>query len=238
MSQKRPLKEVLISESGGIEVGPFSLSAFDPGYYRADVSILDASGNKVLSERGDFILLSQPYPVFPWVYSKQHRPFPEPAQLFILATQSFMTRKYEQAHSYLDQAIKIKDEPATRLLLGKVLYALHRYQDSLTAVFPAYQSAGDREAAKLIAANYAALEDWSSALVYLEKLMAQATEISILNLAAECYLNLKQPEKALLLLRKSLELNPSQTHMIDLEEKIKKQLKNKNNHYEPGLFTS
>ena len=149
-----------------------------------------------------------------------------------------MIREYEQAHSYLDQAIKIKDEPATRLLLGKVLYALHRYQDSLTAVFPVYQSAGDREAAKLIAANYAALEDWSSALVYLEKLMAQATEISVLNLAAECYLNLKQPEKALLLLRKSLELNPAQPHMRDLEEKVKKQLKIKNNHYEPGLFTS
>jgi len=238
MSQKKSLEEVLVSESGGIEVGPFSLSSFDPGYYHADVSILDASGHKILSERGNFILLSQPYPVVPWVYSKQHRPFPEPTQLFILATQSFMTRKYEQAHSYLDQAIKIKDEPATRLLLGKVLYALQRYQDSLTAVFPVYQSAGDREAAKLIAANYAALEDWSSALIYLEKLMAQATEINVLNLAAECYLNLKQPEKALLLLRKSLELNPAQTHMKDLEEKIKKQLKIKNNHYEPGLFTN
>jgi GWxTD domain-containing protein len=231
MSQKKPLEEVLVSESGGIEVGPFSLSSFDPGYYHADISILDASGHKVLSKRGNFILLSQRYPVIPWVYSKQHMPFPEPTQLFTLATQSFMTRKYEQAHSYLDQAIKMKDEPAVRLLLGKVLYALHRYQDSLTAVFPVYQSAGEREAAKLIAANYAALEDWSSALIYLEKLMAQATEINVLNLAAECYLNLKQPEKALLLLRKSLQLNPAQPHMRDLEEKIKRQLKIKNNHY-------
>ena len=122
-----------------------------------------------------------------------------------------------------------------RLLLGKVLYALHRYQDSLTVVFPVYQSAGEREAAKLIAAkliaaNYAALEDWTSALSYLEKLMTQATEISVLNLAAECYLNLNRPEKALPLLRKSLELNPAQTHIKDLEDKTKKQLKIKNNY--------
>jgi len=231
MSQRKPLEEVLVSESGGIEVGPFSLSSFDPGYYRAEVSILDASGHKVLSERENFVLLSQSYPLLPWVYSKQHRPFPQPSQLFTLATQSFMTRKYEQAHSYLDRAIKMKDEPATRLLLAKVLYVLHRYQDSLTVVFPVYQSAGEREAAKLIAANYAALEDWTSALIYLEKIMAQTTEISVLNLAAECYLNLNQPEKALPLLRKSLELNPAQTYIKNLEEKTKKQLKIKDNHY-------
>lgn len=231
MSQRKPLEEVLVSESRGIEVGPFTLNSFSPGYYRAEVSILDASGHKILSESENFILLSQPHPVLPWVYSKQHKPFPEPSQLFTLATQSFMTRKYEQAHSYLDRAIKMKDEPATRLLLAKVLYALHRYQDSLTVVFPLYQSAGEREAAKLIAANYAALEDWTSALVYLEKLMAQATEISVLNLAAECYLNLNNPEKALPLLQKSLELNPAQTYIKNLEEKTKKQLKIKDNHY-------
>ncbi len=231
MSQKKPLKEVLVSENGAIEVSPFSLNSLNPGYYRVEASILDSSGRKVLSERENFILLSRPYPVLPWTYTKQHKPFPQPSQLFTLATQCFMTRKYEQAHSYLEQAIKMKDEPATRFLLAKVLYALHRYQDSLTVVFPVYQTGEQREAAKLIAANYAALEDWTSALVYLEKLMAQAKEISVLNLAAECYLNIDQPEKALPLLRKSLELNPDQTYIKELEEKTKKKIKIKSKHY-------
>lgn len=226
MSQRKRLEEVLVSESRGIDVGPFSLSSFQPGYYRAEVSILDASGHEVLSEKENFVLLSQPHPVVPWVYSKQHQPFPEPSQLFTLATQSFMTRKYEQAHSYLEQAIKMKDEPETRILQAKVLYALHRYQDSLAVVFPVYQSSGEREAARLIAANYAALEDWTSALVYLQKLMVEATEISVLNLAAECYLHLNQPDKALPLLQKSLQLNPAQSDIKNLEEKTKKQLKN------------
>jgi tetratricopeptide (TPR) repeat protein len=56
--------------------------------------------------------------------------------------------------------------------------------------------------------------------------MEQAAEIEVLNLAAECYLNLNQPEKALPLLQKSLELNPNQARIKELEEKTKKRLEN------------
>jgi hypothetical protein len=57
--------------------------------------------------------------------------------------------------------------------------------------------------------------------------MEQAAEISVLNLAAECYLNLSQPEKALPLLQKSLELNLNQARIKELEEKTKKSLERK-----------
>ncbi len=227
LSQKKPLQDILDSESGGINVSSISLRSLDPGYYRAEVSILDDRGLKTLSERENFILLSQPYPVLPWVYTKQYRAFPESDQLMTLATQCFMTQKYEKAQAYCEQAMKLKDEPSTRLLLAKVLYALHRYQDSANIVSPVYESVEQRESGKLLAANYAALKDWTSALIYLEKLMAQAKEISVLNLAAECYLNLNQPERALPLLRESLVLNPDQPSIKDLEEKTQNQIKNK-----------
>jgi hypothetical protein len=55
-------------------------------------------------------------------------------------------------------------------------------------------------------------------------LMAEATEVSVLNLAAECYLNLDRPEKALPLLQKSLTLLPGQAPIRDLEEKTRKRL--------------
>jgi tetratricopeptide (TPR) repeat protein len=118
----------------------------------------------------------------------------------------------------------MRDEPKTRLLLAKSLYALKLFKDSLTVVFPVYHATQNREAAKTIAANYAGLEDWTTALVYLEKLMEQAAEISVLNLAAECHLNLDQPDKALPLLQKSLKLNPNQARIKELEEKTKKRL--------------
>jgi tetratricopeptide (TPR) repeat protein len=138
-----------------------------------------------------------------------------------------MTQKYEQALAYCKQAMELKDEPSTRLLLARVLYALHRYQDSVNTVLPVYESVEQRGSGKLIAASYAALKDWSTALSYLEKLLAKAREISVLNLAAECYINLNQPERALPLLRESLTLNPAQPSIKDLEEQTQKQIKNK-----------
>jgi GWxTD domain-containing protein len=221
-SYKRPLSEVLAPDGNGIDSGPLSLSSLKPGYYRILASIIDESGTKLLSEKENFILLSQPYPVIPWTYSKLHNFFPDQEQLYILASQYFMSKDYQLAKSSLEQALKLKDTAQARLLLAKTFYALGRYKDSLAIIFPIYQATQDREAAKIIAVNYAGLEDWSSALIYLEKLMEQATEISVLNLAAECYLNLKQPEKALPLLRKSLELNPNQDKIKELEKKAKK----------------
>lgn len=226
LSQRRSLEDIFDSESGGINIGPISLSPLDPGYYRAEVSILDDSGQKTLTERENFILLSQSHPILPWVFTKQYRTFPESGQLKILATQCFMTQKYERAHSYLEQAMKLKDEPSTRLLLAKVLYALHRHKDSMNIVSPVYESVEQRESGKLLAANYAALKEWNKALTYLEKLLAKAKEISVLNLAAECYINLNQPERALPLLRESLELNPAQPSIKDLKEQTQKQMKN------------
>jgi GWxTD domain-containing protein len=219
---KKPLSGVLFPGGSGIDIESFSLSSLKPGYYRLEVSILDATGSSILNERENFILLAQPYPVLPWVFSRQHKTFPDPDHLFLLSTQYFMTQKYNEARKFLEQSFKIKDEPRTRLLLAKVLYALGRHEESLTLIFPVYQAAREREAAKIIALNYSGLKDWSSALIYLEKLMEESVEVSVLNLAAECYMNLNQSEKALPLIKKSLELNPNQEKIKEMEKKVKK----------------
>ncbi len=226
LSQRIPLLDIYDSRSGGINAGPISLSSLEAGYYRAEVSILENNGQKSLSARENFILLSRPAPVLPWVYTKQYRAFLEPEQLRILATQCFMTHKYEEAQTYCERAMKLKDEASTRILLAKVLYALQNYSDSVKIVSPVYESVEQRESGKLLAANYVALKDWTTALTYLEKLLTKAKEIGVLNLAAECYINLEQPERALPLLRESLELNPAQPSIKDLEEQTQKQIKN------------
>jgi GWxTD domain-containing protein len=227
LSERTPLLDIFDSKSGGINIAPFSLSSLEPGYYHVELSILENSDHKTFTKKENFILLARPNPVLPWAYTKQYRAFPEPGQLRILATQCFMTQKYKQAQSYCEQAMKLKDEPSTRLLLAKVLYALKKYQDSINTVSPIYESVEQRESGRLLAANHAALEDWQTALTYLEKLLAKAKEISVLNLAAECYINLNQPDKALPLLRESLALDPTQPSVKDLEEHAQKQIKNK-----------
>jgi len=92
--------------------------------------------------------------------------------------------------------LKLKDDPDSRLLLAKSLYGLGMYKESLSQASIVNARLGDRESAKVIALDHAGLKDWEAALTYLEKLMAEATEIPVLNLAAECYVAVGRPEKA------------------------------------------
>ena len=88
-----------------------------------------------------------------------------------------------------------------RLLLAKSLYGLGLYRESLEHAKAVHDRGGDRESAKVMALDQAGLKDWAAALSTLETLMAEATEISVLNLASECHLALGHPERALPLLQ-------------------------------------
>jgi len=84
-----------------------------------------------------------------------------------------MTEKYEQSRDTLEKAQNIKDKPEARLLLAQTLFALQQYAESLRIATTLYNVTRNREAAKVIAANYSALENWSQSLVYLEKLLEE-----------------------------------------------------------------
>lgn len=221
-SLKKSLTDAIGPDGVSLDSGFFSLSSLKPGYYQAQVSILDENGIRHLNEKENFILLSQSYPIIPWSYSKQHNPSRSPEHLYILASQYFMTRQYTKARDNLEKILEKTDSSQARMLYGKTLYALGQFQESITNLSPLHQRTQNREAAKVISLCYFALKDWASALVYLEKLMQQAVELSVLNLSAECYINLDQPEKALPLIQKSLELDPSQVKIREMEDRIKK----------------
>ena len=202
--------------------GTVPLKDVKPGYYRAEISARAADGRTVLAQKENFVVLSQPVPVVPWGYARLHGPFPGPEHLKILASQYFLTGDYERARAALEKTLKDRDDPSVRLLLAKTLYGLGLFKESLGHALPLYERAPDREAAKAIALDYAGLKDWNSALIYLDKLMAEATEVPVLNLAAECHLALDRPERALPLLQKSLSLVPDQPVIKALEEKTRK----------------
>jgi GWxTD domain-containing protein len=201
--------------------GTVPLKDVKPGYYRAEISARAADGRTLLTQKENFVVLSQPVPVVPWGYARLHGPFPGPEHLKILASQYFLTGDYGRARDALEKTLKDRDDPAARLLLAKALYGLGFFKESLGHALPLYERAPDREAAKVVALDYAALKDWNSALTYLDKLMAEATEVTVLNLAAECHLALNRPEKALPLLQKSLSLVPDQPAIKALEEKTR-----------------
>jgi len=204
--------------------GTVPLKDVKPGYYRAEISVRSADGRALLAQKENFVVLSQAVPVIPWVYARLHGPFPGPEHLKVLGSQYFLAGDYEPARDAFEKVLRQKDDADSRLLLAKSLYSLGRYKDSLGHALPLYERAPDREAAKVIALDYAALKDWNSSLTYLDKLMAEATEIPVLNLAAECHLALDRPEKALPLLQKSLALVPDQPVVRAMEEKTRKRL--------------
>jgi GWxTD domain-containing protein len=202
--------------------GTVPLKDLKPGYYRAEISVRAADGRTLLAQKENFVVLSQAVPVIPWIYARLHGPFPGPEHLKVLGSQYFLAGDYERARAALENVLRQKDDADSRLLLAKSLYGLGRFKESLGQALPLYERAPDREAAKVIALNYAALKDWNSALTYLDKLMGEATEVTVLNLAAECLLALDRPEKALPLLQKSLSLVPDQPAIKALEEKTRK----------------
>lgn len=215
------LAEAASGPGGGVYFGPFALANIKPGYYRADVSLI-VGDKAVLTERENFIVLAKPYPVLPWVYAKVHNPFPSAEHLGVLGSQHFMAGEFADALDLFERSAKMKDDPVTGLYIGKSLFALGRFRESLAQLVPCYEVTRDRETAKVIALDHAGLKDWASALIYLDKLMVEATEVSVLNLAAECHMNLGEPAKALPLIEKSLSLDPAQPLIREMGERAKK----------------
>ncbi len=204
--------------------GTVPLADIKPGYYRAVVTAAGPDGRPVLSTKENFVVLSRTTATVPWTYARMHGPFPGAEHLRVLGAESFLAGDYARAQALLEKALTFHDDSETRLLLAKTLYGTGRFKESLDQALPLFERNPDRETAKVIALDYAGRKDWNAAVGYLEKLMSEATEIGVLNLAAECYLNLDRPEKALPLLQKSLSLLPGQPQARDLEEKTKKRL--------------
>ncbi len=218
----RPLEDVL-GPGGEMEASArFDLSGVKPEYYEARASVQEADGRILLGAAEPFVLLAQAAPTIPWTLARVRDAFPNPEALTVLATQRFTTGGSDRAVPLLERALALKDSPAARLLLAKTLYSLNRYDESIAAAKPVYEAGGNREAGKILALSLAALKDWSGALVYLEQLLEGAIEVEVLNLAAECLLQLDRPGEAVPLLERSLGLAPSQPAALALLEQARK----------------
>jgi GWxTD domain-containing protein len=204
--------------------GTVPLKDIKPGYFRAEVSLRSPDGQTVLAAKENFVVLAQPAPVVPWVYARLHGAFPGPEHFKVLAAQHFLKGEYAGSRAALERVLADRDDPDARLLLAKSLYGLGLFKESLAHAVAVHERAKDRESAKVIALDHAGLKDWSAALPYLERLLAEATEVSVLNLAAECHLALGKADKALPLIEKSLALLPDQPAVKALEEQTRKRL--------------
>ncbi|MFW6159780.1 MAG: GWxTD domain-containing protein [Acidobacteriota bacterium] len=218
----KPLNELLVSNNNIVDIADIKPDGLTPGYYQVRLTLLDPQGNDLLSRNAPFIILTREFPVIPLVYGKIRPAFPSPEDLFLLASQYYLSGSYSEARKNLEKLLSIQDSIQAKLLLAQTLFALHKYEEALSIALPLYEDSGERDAGKVIAASYGSLGDWQKAADYLEQLLAKATEVSLLNLAGEAYYNLNLPEKSLFYLKKSLELQPDQPDIIKLKEQIEK----------------
>ena len=163
----------------------------------------------------------------PWVFSRIRPPYPNPNDIYLLASEYFLNENYDQAEKLLQQLMKLRPDPSTKLLLAKTFFACQNYKEALILAQPLFEKNHLREAGKILAVIHAKQKNWTQALNYLEQLLAKATEIPLLNLAAQGYAALGQPQKALEYVNKSLDLKKDQPELQTFKEKLIKSLKNK-----------
>jgi len=206
---ERKFGREIINDKGEIWCEPLELSQFKPGYYQLEVSLLEGDRLKA-TQKDNLIILSAAALTAPWVYARVHQPPPSTEWTKMLASQHFLKGNYTEARKLLEDILASQSDNESMLLLAKTFYALGDYRQSLSLALTVYEKTRDREAGKVIALDYASLKDWKPALIYLEELLAEGTEVSVLNLAAEAHFNLGEKEKAVALLEKSLSLIPDQ----------------------------
>jgi len=223
---KKNISEFLEPDGYGLNVAPVSLDSLRPGYYSAELSVLDKEDKPILEENVNFVILAQTHPIIPRTYSRLHPEFPNAEHLYLIASQYYRKEQYQKAQQNLERLLNMKESTSAKILLAQTLFAMKKYQDSLAVVGPVYEATQDREAAMVMASDYAGLKEWRSALVYLEKLLKQAVDLDVLNLAAQCYIHLDKPERALPLLKKSIDMNPHQEEIRSLMDRIEKNQKN------------
>lgn len=221
---EKDIKSLQLTENI-LDTGYVDINDLKPDYYYLELSLLSRNRKILASRKEGIIVLERAYPPIPRILSRLHPAFPDVESFRILASQYFLTGQYEEALKLTQQILNSKEDYESRLLLGKSLFALQRYSDSVSVLQPLYEINRIREAGKVIALDLFYLKKWKEALDYLEKLLQEATELSLLNLAAECYLNLGLTEKALTLIEKSLQLEPNQPQIIKLKEMVKAKIK-------------
>ncbi|MFW6140068.1 MAG: GWxTD domain-containing protein [Acidobacteriota bacterium] len=223
ISLVKPISELLEPDGQGLNIGPVSISSVKPGYYHAQLSVLDEERHKILEKKVNFVIISQPQPIIPWVYSKMHNAPPDYEHFYLLASQHYRKGQYVKAEQMLEKILTETESQQAEILLAQTLLAMKRHRESLAIVKPIYEKTQSQKSAVVTASNYAGLQDWESALVYLEKLLKQSSDLDVLNLAAECYIKLNKPERALPLLKKSLNLDPNQEKIQQLINQIEKE---------------
>jgi GWxTD domain-containing protein len=202
------------------------LKNFPPGYYQVRVSLLDAQGQEVLSQKENFEISFLSEIPRPLVISKVIPSFKREDYLYTTGLQYFNKGNLQEAKSRLSEAYH-KSPQRLEFALGysQALFILKDYQEVKETLLPfANGQEVNENVLYFLGKSCHSLGQYQEAISYYQNYLSHVgTNLEIFNLLGTCYYQLGNKEEALRIWQKSLEISPNQENIRKLVESIKKQ---------------
>lgn len=200
-----------------------SLEKFPPGIYTLEVSLLDESGQRRLSERDAFTVTTKPIPGS-WLVAQSNPPADDPYYSYILGNQFFNKGKIQKAHDELAEAYEKKpDSLDYALSYTRVLMALREFQKVREILTP-FDQEGKENFGLFFTLGRASenVDELEEAISFYQKALSQKGDIAaVLNYIGDCHFKLGNMNQALRAWEKSLEINPDQEQIKKMIDQLK-----------------
>lgn len=206
-------------------IEPIPLKKFVPGYYKIRVSLLDGKKNEISGQQENFEISPVTYIPRPWVIANSLIESDEPHISYILGRQLINKKDYVNAYVWLEKAHRIEPNYFDYgFYLAQVNFYLKKYKEAIETLSTFSDKGKDNyEFNYLMAKSYQALSEFDKAIkIFDEAILYFGLNVNLLNSLGECYSKLGNKTKALVVLEKSLEINPNQETIKKLILSIKR----------------
>jgi tetratricopeptide (TPR) repeat protein len=142
--------------------------------------------------------------------------------LTFMALNKLILNQLDESKKYIERALKVNpNHEYIQFCAGRILYARGEFEEAKRYLIRAVEQNPDIETQNTLALTYYALEEYQSAINIFENLLVKHSDnISILKSLANCYIGLKNNDKALEYLEKLVSIFPEDEEAQELIRKI------------------
>ena len=203
----------------------YPLKEYKPGFYKITVSVSDDKGMVGLEEKSEFSVSPVARIPRPWNFNKVYPSQDHPYFYLIRAYQYLGAGKYDQVIQEIENLYNEKNpHREIAIVLAKAYFKKYHYSRVVKILSPLIVLK-EPEILELLGMSYFQLQDYQRAIDYFEQTLAEKGEdIEIINSVGLSYLKANDKKKALGYLERSLKLDPNQSQIREIAEKLKRDI--------------
>jgi tetratricopeptide (TPR) repeat protein len=198
-----------------------SLADFQPAHYRVLVTV-SLDGREACSGTEEFDLTFRESIPRPWTYSRLLPGSGDPAHDFLVGSQLYNSRRYEEARVKLETALRAEpDNPSYIISTARADFALEDYAAVVARLSPLFtrEEIPDYGVYSMLGQAYQRMGDFARAIqVFDEAATHFGINAFILNNLGECHFRLGHTAEARAAWEKSMEINLEQP---EIEKRLK-----------------